>query len=943
MTKATFYNKRLLCHIDDTDFTDYQGIGSDPMYLRYDSVYSIVQNYVSEEYRDFLARPYYEDGLIYWYVAEWTDAPVSLSDLHGSMKDHYEQIKKTTLEQYNNALSRLNTEERNILSAALKYVNDDFIYCYDDKVVLIAWGMRPDTKKHKVLGQWVKGLKNEEKCTITFDSGSHGKIKGHFGKSLHREKGICLTAKDVPEIIPNDGYAFKGWSPDPIGYEVAGNEIFTARYEKTSEPEPDEQIVITFECGELGYIEGNASICINKGETISKNMIPNALPIEGYRFVGWYPVVTSSPLYCDTTYIARFERETVQCHFVAGEHGNISGISILTKPKGTTLSQSEIPVITPKKGYKFTGWNQPINCTLNKDCVFNAQYVQILPWHKRLWLWFTGNGCLKWLLWSILGFLALLLLLFLLRGCNSCSSEYHKDIYGNEVLDNDTVAHVETIRIANGVVKDKNGEIRNIYEDGHLPGGTVIAPIVGDEGAEPPVVGNQGTPDIIANRLNIYFDDDNPDLDKWAQEFKKQYPADQYQIIGCDRNVPLIQIMIPESERDKIREELPELIKSPAFFVVDESIIQLQGTVSSPQNDNLRGWHLKAIHAQEGWTISKGNPDIVIAIVDDGIDVTHPMFSGRFYKGYNVFTQNRTLSYGEGHGTHVAGIAAGSLQYLSSDGVAGIAPNCKIMPVQVFDNGLCTFSSLASGIMYAIHNGANVVNVSIGPSFSGLDQLPLEDQQKIAKSYFKNEERVFRHIIKVANDKNIIIVFAAGNDNVMTAVLPNCRETQNTINVSAVTPNLKASDFTNYSIGSNISAPGVSIYSSFPKSGFAMLDGTSMAAPIISGAAALALSINPDIKVEQIIGTMQKTGQKIDRYVPSMLVLDKFLIAVRNGDITDKPSPENVGNESQHSNETSEQQTNDDGYNAIKEMIEQLKAQRDAIDKKINELEQEIK
>ena len=373
----------------------------------------------------------------------------------------------------------------------------------------------------------------------------------------------------------------------------------------------------------------------------------------------------------------------------------------------------------------------------------------------------------------------------------------------------------------------------------------------------------------------------------------------------------------------------------------DEAGGSTLGNISSAQNAELKGWHLKAIHAQESWSISKGSPDIVIAIVDDGIDTEHPMFSGKFYNGYNVFTQNRELSCGQGHGTHVAGLAAGSLQFVS-DGVAGIAPDCKIMPVQVFDNGMCTFSSLASGIMYAIHNGANVVNVSIGPSFNGLDQLPLEEQQKIAKSYFKNEERVFRHIIKVANDKNTVIVFAAGNDNVMTAILPNCRETNNTINVSAVTPDLKAADFTNYSVGSNVSAPGVSIYSSFPKKTFAMLDGTSMAAPIVSGAVALALSIKPDIKVEQIIGTMQQTGEQTDRYIPPMLILDKFLEAVKNGNIANGPLSDNVDNESQYSDETS-QRTNNDGYSAIKQMIEQLKAQRDAIDKKINELEQKIK
>ena len=945
MMKVTFYNKRLLCYIDDTDFTDYQGIGADPIYLRYDSVYSVVQNHIAEEYRNFLARPFYEDGLIYWYVPEWTETPLQLSELNGSKKEHYEQIKEETLKQYNKALSQLSAEEHNILSSALKYVNDDFIYCYDNKIVLIAWGMRPDTNKHKVSGQWVKGLKNEEKCTITFDCGTQGKIKGHFGKNIHREKGVRLTAKDIPEIIPNDGYIFTKWSSDPIGYEVTGDTTFTAQYKKTAEPAMEkpieEQIVIKFECGELGHIDGDANICINNGSVLTQDMIPHVQPIEGYRFAGWEPIIDFSPLYCDTTYIAHFEQETVQCHFISGEHGDLEGQTILRKPKGSTLLQSEIPVVKPKKGYKFTSWSQSTNCVLNQDCVFNAQYERILPWYKRLWVWFTGKSCLKWLLWLILGLLAILLLLFLLKGCKGCSSAYHEDIYGNAVLGNDTVIPVETIRDADGVVRDKNGKIRNIYEDGHLPDGNVVSPIVGDDGIEPPIVDNQGAPDIIANRLNIYFDTDNPDIEEWAQEFKEQYPGDQYQIIGCDRNVPMIQIMIPESERDKIRNELPERIKSSSFFVVDESIIQLQGNVSVTQNDELKGWHLKAIRAQESWAITQGNPDIVIAIIDDGIDTEHPMFSGRFYKGYNVFTQNRNLSCGQGHGTHVAGLAAGSLQFLP-DGVAGIAPDCKIMPVQVFDNGMCTFSSLASGIMYAIHNGANVVNVSIGPNFNGLDQLPLEEQQKIAKSYFKNEERVFRHIIKVANNKNTVIVFAAGNDNVMTAILPNCRETDNTINVSAITPDLKAADFTNYSFGSNVSAPGVSIYSSFPKKTFSMLDGTSMAAPIVSGAVALALSIKPDIKVEQIIGTMQQTGKRVDRYVPPMLILEKFLEAVKNGDIADSPLPDNVDDESQYSEEAP-QGTDNDGYNAIKQMIEKLKSQRDAIDKKINELEQKIK
>jgi len=258
------------------------------------------------------------------------------------------------------------------------------------------------------------------------------------------------------------------------------------------------------------------------------------------------------------------------------------------------------------------------------------------------------------------------------------------------------------------------------------------------------------------------------------------------------------------------------------------------------------------------------------------------MLKGRFFKAYNIFTQNRTLGIGQGHGTHVAGLAAGSANYYSN-GAAGMAPQCKIMPIQVFDNGMCTFSSIASGIMYAIHNGANIVNISIGPSFQGLDQMPLPEQQKIAETYFKNEERVYQHIIKTANEKNVILVFAAGNDNIMTAILPECREVNRTVNVAAATPNYKAAEFTNYSIGTNISAPGVNINSAFPNNSYKMLDGTSMAAPIVSGTIALMRSINSKLTVSQVIGVMQQTGRKIDEDIPPMVEIFQALTAVRNG------------------------------------------------------------
>jgi subtilisin family serine protease len=204
------------------------------------------------------------------------------------------------------------------------------------------------------------------------------------------------------------------------------------------------------------------------------------------------------------------------------------------------------------------------------------------------------------------------------------------------------------------------------------------------------------------------------------------------------------------------------------------------------------------------------------------------------------------------------------------------------MPIQVFDNNYSTFSSITSGIMYAVHKGADVINVSIGPNFEGLNSLSESQQAQLAQTHFKNEEKVWDKIISIANKKNSIIVFAAGNNDILTKILPECRTNQ-TINVAAVNKSLTATEFTNYGVGSNISAPGEDIYSSFPVKSFRYCDGTSMAAPIVSGTIALLKSLKKNITVTQVLGVLQASGRKIQGNVPPMVQVDKALAFVRSG------------------------------------------------------------
>lgn len=515
-------------------------------------------------------------------------------------------------------------------------------------------------------------------------------------------------------------------------------------------------------------------------------------------------------------------------------------------------------------------------------------------------------------------------------------------VFGGDGRDRDNVIPSEKIETPDGRTIDNNGSIRGIVgDDGLLPNENVIAPIVGDDGNTPPVVENPGAPDIVSDRLNIYFENEQVDLNEFAADLNKAFPSGECEVVGVDHNVPMLQIRVPSDLRNQIREVLPSKLPKYKFFVVDESIFSIVGYVSEEQDP---GWHLKAINLRNGWNYTKGSKDIVVAVVDDGIDADHEILKGRIFKPYNVFTRDNHLGYGDGHGTHVAGLAVGSDKHFDK-GVSGVAPKCSLMPVQVFDNGMCTFSSVTSGIMYAIHNGANVVNVSIAPNFKGLDILPLSDQDLVARTQFKNEEKVWRRMIQVANNKNVIIVFAVGNDNIIASIPPENR-TNSTVNVAAVAGNFKETDFTNYGKGANVSAPGKGIVSSIPTNQYAVFDGTSMAAPIVAGTIALMKSIDSDVTVSEALTILQRTGRTISEYVPPMVQVDHALEMLKSGmleavpsndsdeadDNQDVPSGSNVN--PNRLNEDGSTPSGNEGtdYDSIRKMIEFYKH-------KISELE----
>lgn len=913
MAEHSFYDKKRLCYTEVTDFCDFQGIGNDPMYKRYDSVFSVVDKVIADEYKDFLAQPSYSDeDQIFWFVKGWNEIPSKLSDLEGDSKLHYQAIKDKTLKHYKDVLSSLKGEDRQILAGALHYIHDDFIFCYDDKVVAVAWGMTPDSNQHKVTGAIIKDLQFETRHKVRFDVGENGTLPLKIDAVISRTSGTTLSSIDVPTVSAKSGWKFIGWEPEPIGHRVTRNVTFKALYEELPEekvipPIPDHKDVnVIFDSGMNGEILGESSFVLPQGQLFPPHLVPEVSANDGFIFTGWDNSL-DQVLDGDVVFTALYERKNVNCHFVSGDEGLIDGASELSIPYGTSLSTENIPVVNAKKGYNFVGWDKSTSSPIYSDTTFNAQYEKIkIPWYVRFrnwlkdfWAKLKENGCLKKLLWLLLLLLLLFLLFSLFRSChNSGISGHSGDGYvGNPATD---VAPIGKIDRGDGSFVDDNGKAHDIVgDDGRLPDEisdhSIVAPITDEDGTPPPIISNPGAPDIISNRLNIYFEDDDVDLNQFASDFKLTYPGADYKIIGADDNVKAVQIQVPEDQRDQVRETINSRMPGYRFFVVDESIFSIleRTTLSSSNN----GWHLGAINLKAGWSITRGNKDVVVAIVDDGIDATHSMFKDRIYYPYNVFTQNNRLSTGDGHGTHVAGLAVGNDLYYE-DGASGVAPNCKLMPVQVFDNDLCTFSSITSGIMYAIHHGADVVNISIGPSFKGLNVLPPSDQLLISETQFKNEEKVFRKIIDIAKKNNVILVFAAGNDDILAKVAPECR-TNYTVNVSAVDRSLTVTDFSNYGAGANISAPGKAIYSAFPTNSFASCDGTSMAAPIVSGTIALLKSVNRNLNVTDVLAILQQSGKSVSGNIPPMIQVDRALQLAKTGNFSipsnDGSSPSNDG------------------------------------------------
>lgn len=390
---------------------------------------------------------------------------------------------------------------------------------------------------------------------------------------------------------------------------------------------------------------------------------------------------------------------------------------------------------------------------------------------------------------------------------------------------------------------------------------------------------------IISDRINLVIHKDSS-FNDFIYTFKTDTSNTNYQILYYDTVTRHIQLKIPDIERTTLKTALKQ--KYPAIRLAwDESLFSFSLQSNDPDFTNAKKkWALERVKAPQAWNTTIGDSNIIIAVVDDGFDLTHPEFKGKVVKPWNVPAHDSLVHSANGklyHGTHVASIALGNIN--NASGLCGVAPGCKFMPVQVADNnGTMTTTAIISGILYAIAKNADVINLSLGMIIPGISEnTPLQTQNDLIKLAYKDEVEFWQDLFNYTNENNIVVVIAAGNSNILTGVDP-FQRTINTIKVGAANNSNSKASFSNYGKYTTIAAPGVEIYSAFPNSKYQFLDGTSMAAPMVTGAVALIKSVNPKIKYEQIVFVLQETGLKHaqNNDIGNIIQLDAALNKAKN-------------------------------------------------------------
>jgi thermitase len=260
---------------------------------------------------------------------------------------------------------------------------------------------------------------------------------------------------------------------------------------------------------------------------------------------------------------------------------------------------------------------------------------------------------------------------------------------------------------------------------------------------------------------------------------------------------------------------------------------------------STKQWGPQKINAPAAWDKTTGAANAAVAVVDTGVAGTNPEFSGKLLTGTNCVVPGGVTEDDNGHGTHVAGIAAAIGN--DGNGIAGIAWAASILPIKVLDaTGSGTSATVACGIQF----GANFATSN--PGMRVVENLSLG-----GPAY----AQLMKDAVDFALQSNVLVVAAAGNDGKATVLFP--AGYPGVMAVGATTPTNDRATFSTYGSHLYVVAPGVDIYSTFLGGTFKYLSGTSMATPHVSGTAALVRAVNTGLTAVQVRAQIEQTATRL--------------------------------------------------------------------------------
>jgi len=283
-------------------------------------------------------------------------------------------------------------------------------------------------------------------------------------------------------------------------------------------------------------------------------------------------------------------------------------------------------------------------------------------------------------------------------------------------------------------------------------------------------------------------------------------------------NIPALAVTIPSHA-------IKGLMNNPNVVAVEKNEQYYIQSQTTP-------WGIESVDAPRAWSNNFTGKGVKVAIIDSGIDISHPDLN---VVGCYGASDALTCEDEDGHGTHVAGIIGAKDNNI---GVVGVAPEVDIYAARVSDNnGEIMTTNLIEAIDWAISENVDIINLSLGsPKYSSILDVA----------------------ITKATNEGILVVAAAGNDSADSVIFP--AALSNVIAVSAIDKNNYIAPFSNTGVEIEVTAPGVSIYSTHLHNYYTRMDGTSMASPHVAGILALLKVANPDMGSKELRNILRDTA-----------------------------------------------------------------------------------